>query len=99
MYWSDAQQLTLSFALSVYPQYSWHYFTDADVFAVHHNGNVAKSVGTLYFANTLGSAVACLIISVGVMSLLGQANTVQFAALMNMTIGAGSLLLARRTQQ
>jgi predicted membrane-bound spermidine synthase len=38
---------------------------------VEHSGNVGKSVGLLYFLNTLGSAVACFVVALWMMRSLG----------------------------
>ncbi len=54
---------------------------------VRASGNVGTSVGTLYFANTLGSAVACLLSAKFIMKLLGESGSVHLAASINAVIG------------
>jgi hypothetical protein len=55
---------------------------------VRASGNVGRSVGMLYFVNTLGSALASLAAAVVVMGALGQAATVRAAAALNFTVAA-----------
>ena len=59
---------------------------------VKHSGNVGRSVGLLYFANTLGSAFACFIVAAFLMRLLGQQGAITFACGINLVVGAGALL-------
>jgi spermidine synthase len=59
---------------------------------VRSSQNVGSSVGGLYFANTLGSGVACFVAADVLMPLLGQSGSVQFAALINVVVGAGALV-------
>lgn len=60
---------------------------------VRVSGNVGKSVGRLYFVNTLGSALAALAAVTIIMGPLGQAATVWFAAALNVTAGLCMLFL------
>lgn len=55
---------------------------------VRFTGNVGKSVGSLYAANTFGSGVACLVAAVFLMKRLGESGVVDAAALMNVTVGS-----------
>lgn len=54
---------------------------------VRISGNVGASVGTLYFVNTLGSAVACLLSAKFIMKLMGESGSVHLAASINAVIG------------
>jgi len=55
---------------------------------VRATGNVGRSVGMLYFVNTLGSAIASLVAAIVVLRFLGQSGTVRLAAALNVTIAA-----------
>jgi predicted membrane-bound spermidine synthase len=57
-------------------------------YMVRRSGNVGKSVGFLYFINTLGSAVGSLVAAFWILGRMGQAGTVLLAAAMNLAIGA-----------
>ena len=59
---------------------------------VKHSGNVGRSVGLLYFANTLGSAFACFLVAAFLMRLLGQQGAITFACGINLVVGGGALL-------
>jgi len=68
--------------------------------AVRANGNVGRSVGMLYFVNTMGSAAAAFATAVWLLGALGQAGTVRLAAALNAVAGASVLAwsaVARRT--
>jgi len=54
---------------------------------VRISGNVGSSVGALYFANTLGSAVACLMSAKFIMRHFGESGSVYVAACINALIG------------
>lgn len=56
--------------------------------------NVGRSVGKLYFVNTLGSAIACFF-AVVAMRVLGEAGSVLLAAGINACVGACVLLYYR----
>jgi hypothetical protein len=56
---------------------------------VRHSGNVGKSVGVLYFINTLGSAAASLGASTGILGAFGLQGTVRLAAALNLAVAAG----------
>lgn len=60
---------------------------------VRVSGHVGRSVGKLYFVNTLGSAVACFVAAEVTMRMLGQSGSVSLAALINVTIGGSVLFL------
>ena len=60
-------------------------------YLVRRSGNVGKSVGLLYFINTLGSAVGSLAASLWILGLLGQGGSVLLAAVMNLAIGSSIL--------
>jgi predicted membrane-bound spermidine synthase len=66
---------------------------------VRRSGNVGKSVGQLYFVNTLGSAIASVVSVMVMMGPLGEANTVRAAALINFVVGFGALALHLREKK
>jgi len=66
---------------------------------VRASGNVGRSVGMLYFVNTLGSALASLAAAVFLMGALGQAGTVHVAAALNFTVAAAIYAYYRRSQR
>ncbi|HLX84342.1 MAG TPA: fused MFS/spermidine synthase [Terriglobales bacterium] len=71
-------------------------------YTVHFSRNVGGSVGALYAANTLGSAVACFCAGLFLMRWLGQSGTVALAAGFNAVVGATVLMwqfLGRRSQR
>jgi spermidine synthase len=55
--------------------------------------SVGRSVGRLYFVNTLGSAIACFIAANITMKHLGQSGSVLLAAIVNVGIGTAVLSL------
>jgi len=57
-------------------------------FAVLRSGNVGRSVGLLYFVNTLGSAFAAFATVLFLMRTLGQQRSVFLAAAINVTVSA-----------
>ncbi|MBI3854606.1 MAG: hypothetical protein HY293_02820 [Planctomycetes bacterium] len=63
-------------------------------YLVRLSGNVGKSVGFLYFINTLGSAVGSLAAAFWILGRMGQNGTVLLAAILNLTIGS-SILVSR----
>ncbi|MSQ81579.1 MAG: hypothetical protein EXR77_01510 [Myxococcales bacterium] len=56
-------------------------------YAVQSSHNVGKSVGMLYFINTLGSALASIAAAVLLLGELGQSGTVVLAAIGNLFVG------------
>ena len=60
---------------------------------VLRSGNVGRSVGMLYFANTLGSAAACFAAALYTMPLLGMLGSVYLAAGLNASVGLAVLSL------
>ena len=62
---------------------------------VRASGNVGRSVGALYFANTLGSAAAAAAAPLVMLAPLGQAATVRVAAAVNVAVALGSYLMFR----
>lgn len=54
---------------------------------VNISHNVGKSVGTLYFVNTLGSAIAAIASAIWLLGLLGQRHLIEIAAAINISIG------------
>src|SRR5579883_1071016 len=63
---------------------------------VRISGNVGRSVGMLYFVNTLGSAVACFAAALFTMRYLGESGSVRLAALLNAVVACGVLALHLR---
>lgn len=65
--------------------------------------NVGRSVSTLYFVNTLGSAIASFLSVFVLLRFFGQHTTIEVAAALNFVSGGGALLLhareARETSQ
>jgi predicted membrane-bound spermidine synthase len=51
------------------------------------SGNVGRSVGALYFVNTLGSACACFVAAWFAMPYLGMSRSVAMAAALNVVVG------------
>ena len=66
-------------------------------FLVRRTGNVGRSVGLLYFVNTLGSAAACFAAALFLFDWLGQAGVVRCAALFNLGVGVCALVAWRLT--
>jgi predicted membrane-bound spermidine synthase len=60
---------------------------------VRLSGNVGRSVGILYFVNTLGSAVACFAAALVTMRYLGMSGSVAIAAALNAVVGLSVLML------
>lgn len=61
---------------------------------VKHTRNVGRSVGLLYFVNTLGSAAACFAVALVIMRTLGMAGAVNLAAAINLAVAAGAFLVS-----
>ncbi len=68
---------------------------------VRTSRNVGYSVATLYFVNTLGSAVACFVCAQVLLRNFGQSGSVTLAACVNTLVGATAFLYGRseRTRQ
>jgi len=64
---------------------------------VRSSGNVGKSVGTLYFVNTLGSAFASAAAVLFVLGHAGQRGSVRIAALLNVTVSLLAYVAHRRS--
>ncbi len=64
---------------------------------VQHSGNVGRSVGLLYFVNTLGSAFACFLVASFLMRFLGQQGAVTFACCINAVVGGGALVVQMKS--
>jgi predicted membrane-bound spermidine synthase len=62
---------------------------------VRSSRNVGHSVATLYFTNTLGSAVACYVAAMWMLHAFGQAGSVSLAACINTVVGAAAFLYGR----
>jgi len=63
---------------------------------VSRSGNVGLSVSRLYFANTLGSAIACYLCAIYLMRNFGQSGSVSLAACLNAVVGASAYVYGRR---
>lgn len=63
---------------------------------VRENKNVGKSVGALYFVNTLGSALASAASVLFILGAAGQSNTVRLAALLNVVVSLLAYVAHRR---
>ena len=66
---------------------------------VRSSGNVGKSVGTLYFVNTLGSAFASAASVLVIMGRAGQMGSVRIAAALNVTVSLLAYIAHRRAQR
>lgn len=66
---------------------------------VRENRNVGKSVGTLYFVNTLGSAFASAAAVLFIMGRAGQVGSTRVAALLNITVSLLAYIAHRRAQR
>ncbi|MBZ5681650.1 MAG: fused MFS/spermidine synthase [Acidobacteriia bacterium] len=66
---------------------------------VRSSQNVGFSVGSLYFANSLGSGFACFLAAAWLMRLLGQSGSVRLAALLNVLVASGALAYSSRWRQ
>ena len=66
---------------------------------VRSSGNVGKSVGTLYFVNTLGSAFASAAAVLFIMGRAGQTGSVRIAALLNLSVSLLAYIAHRRSQR
>jgi spermidine synthase len=66
---------------------------------VRSTGNVGKSVGTLYFVNTLGSAIASAAAVLVIMGRAGETGSVRIAATLNLTVSLLAYVAHRRTQR
>ena len=58
---------------------------------VRSSHNVGSSVGSLYFANNLGSGFACFLAATWLMRRFGQSGSVRFAASVNILVATGAL--------
>ena len=63
---------------------------------VRENKNVGKSVGTLYFVNTLGSAFASAASVLFILGKAGQSGSIRIAALLNVTVSLLAYVAHRR---
>lgn len=66
---------------------------------VRENKNVGKSVGTLYFVNTLGSAFASAASVLFILGKAGQSGSVRIAALLNVTVSLLAYVAHRRAMR
>ncbi len=62
-------------------------------YLVNKVSNVGRSVGILYFVNTLGSAAACFLAAIWLFASFGKSGVVNIAVALNLVVGAGALLL------
>ena len=54
--------------------------------------NIGRWTGSLYYVNTLGSAIACILAGMFFMRLLGESGCVKMAACVNTVVGATALI-------
>jgi len=66
---------------------------------VRENKNVGKSVGTLYFVNTLGSAFASAGSVLFILGNTGQSGAVRIAAVLNLTVSLLAYVAHRRAMR
>jgi len=66
---------------------------------VRENKNVGKSVGTLYFVNTLGSAFASALSVLYILGHAGQSGSVRVAALLNITVSGLAYIAHRKAMR
>ena len=66
---------------------------------VRRNESVGESVGTLYYANTLGAGAACLVAAVLLFPFLGLQRSVYAAAAMNVAVAMGALVAYAATRR
>jgi spermidine synthase len=66
---------------------------------VSRSGRVGISVSRLYFANTLGSAIACYLCATFILRNLGQSGSVTLAACLNTLIGTAAYLYGRQRRR
>ena len=60
---------------------------------VKHSHNTGRSVGILYFVNTLGSGVACFAAALVTMRYLGMSGSIAVAVALNILVGSAVLSL------
>ena len=90
---STLQTFIFSFALVVVPTVLMGATLPILVaFLVRRSRNVGRSVGALYFVNTLGAAGACLVVAVWLFAAFGKSGAVNMAVAFNVLIGVGALL-------
>lgn len=64
---------------------------------VKHSSNVGKSVGILYFANTLGSAAACFAVALFLMRILGASNAIHAAVVLNSLVAVAAFVAWKKS--
>jgi spermidine synthase/MFS family permease len=64
---------------------------------VRRTENVGESVGSLYSANTFGSAAACLLAALFLMRVLGESGCVSLAACLNILVGSTAIMFSLRS--
>jgi len=65
-------------------------------YSVRSSGNVGRTVGTLYFVNTAGSALAAFAAAILLLRSLGEQRSAWLAAGLNLAVGAFVLLRSSR---
>jgi predicted membrane-bound spermidine synthase len=66
---------------------------------VRRSGNVGRSLGALYFSNTLGSAASAAVSALVLLGALGQSGTVRLASTLNVAVGTAALAMAWRERR
>ncbi|MCZ6766341.1 MAG: hypothetical protein O7D32_05360 [bacterium] len=64
-------------------------------YATRRSGNVGRSVGSLYFVNTLGAAIGAFMAAGFLLSYLGLSTSVKAAALLNVGLGLAVVAFSR----
>jgi predicted membrane-bound spermidine synthase len=65
-------------------------------YLVRSTGNVGRTVGTLYFVNTAGSALAAFMAALVLLRTVGEQRSAWLAAALNLTVGGFVLLRSGR---
>src|SRR6267154_5058318 len=60
-------------------------------YLARYSQNVGSSLGALYFANTLGLGMACIVLARPLLSYFGQTGAVRCAAILNAVVGISAL--------
>jgi MFS family permease len=66
---------------------------------VRRSGNVGRSVGALYFVNTLGAAAGALAAGAWILGAMGESGSVRLAAAVNGLVGAAVLAASRARRE
>lgn len=67
-------------------------------YAARRTGNIGRSVGLLYFVNTLGGAIGCYAAAILLLGLLGLRASTQVAATTNVLLGVAVIACRHRLE-